>query len=646
MFYYEVAPNKIVRSGSDFLTYASESPLEAGQVVTVPVGAREMIGVVVRAVTGPPFATKPVATVLDGHVLPAALIRTALWMGTYYATPLATVLGTVLPSGLLKNRRQTEKSTPVPTRIRTQKVLNEDQARAVRRLGTMEPGSAILHGVTGSGKTLVYSELARRAVAAGKSVIILVPEIALTSQLIDEFTHDFSNVLFTHSRVTEAQRHTTWLRALRSTEPIVAIGPRSALFLPLRDVGLIVADESHEPSYKQEQAPRYSALRVASVLGGHHGARVIFGSATPLVTDYYVACEAAKPIVRLPARARHDAEPPTVTVVDMTKRTSFKHHRFLSDELLARLEATLPKKNQALIFHNRRGSASTTLCENCGWTATDPATAIPLTLHADAYELRSHVSDFRMRVPSHCPVCGHADIIHKGIGTKLIESELRRLYPNKSIVRFDGDNTKDETLAEQYKALYDGDFEIIIGTQVVAKGLDLPHLRTVGVIQADAGLSLPDYGGRERTFDLLAQVMGRVGRSSHASDVVVQSYQPGHPAVRYGIAQDYAGFYADEIAARRASGFPPFSFLLRLTCLYKTEAAAVRSARELMRTLRVQADKSVQILGPAPAFYEYQAGSYRWQITLRAPRRQLLLDLMPHVPPAHWQSELDPVGLT
>jgi primosomal protein N' (replication factor Y) len=643
--YYEVAPNRIIRADSDVLTYYSSQPLQPGDIVTMEVGARELIGVVVRRVGRPSFETKPIATRLEGQI-PEPLLQTTLWMSTYYATPLATVLGLVLPRGLLKNRRQNEEFNRDGSQNRTKNVLNKFQAQAVEHISDIVGGTALLHGVTGSGKTLVYIELARKALEAGRSSIILVPEIALTSQVVDEFAAHFEHVIITHSNLTEAQRHKIWNEVANATSPQVIVGPRSALFLPVTNLGLIVLDEAHEPSYKQESSPRYSALRAASTLGAHDRARVVFGSATPLVTDYFLAESTGKLIVTLPQKARAGTREPDVTLVDMTKRTGFKRHRFLSDALLGELDQTAPHARQSLVFHNRRGSASTTLCENCGWVAIDPVTAIPLTLHADTYELRSHISDFTMRVPSSCPICGHADIIHKGIGTKLIESELKRLYPNKSIIRFDGDNTKDETLNHLYDKIYAADFEIIIGTQVVAKGLDLPFLRSVGVIQADAGLNLPDYGNRERTFDLLAQVMGRVGRTEHASHVIVQSFQPNHPAVRFGIAQDYTGFYADEITARRASGFPPFSYLLRLTCMYKTEAATVRNARKLQAILRANAASDVQILGPAPAFYEYQAGSYRWQLTLRARTRQHLLDLLTLIPPTHWQFELDPTGLT
>jgi primosomal protein N' (replication factor Y) len=490
----------------------------------------------------------------------------------------------------------------------------------------------------------VYIEAARQTLASGRSVVVLVPEIALAPQVVDGFAAHFDDIILTHSRQTEAARHSAWRDALTSHKPRVVIGPRSALFLPLRNIGLIIIDEEHEPSYKQEQSPRYSALRAASVLAKAHQAKVILGSATPAITDYYLASTTSSPIIEMPSPAR-SVTPPAVTLVDMTARHNFHRHRFLSDTLIAQIEQTLADGKQSLLFHNRRGSASTTLCENCGWQATCPRCFIPLTLHADKHELRCHVCGHTEKVPTSCPVCAHPDIIHKGIGTKLIEAELQKLFPQARVARFDGDNDADESLDKLYSELYDGNIDIVIGTQVVAKGLDLPHLRTVGVVQADAGLSLPDFGSSERTFQLIAQVVGRVGRDSHATSVVVQSYQPTHPAVVDGLAQNYAAFYNKTISERRRAHFPPFVFLLKLTCVYKTEAAAIRNSQALARTLRAKLPASVEILGPTPSFYERQRDTYRWQLTLKSTKRQSLVDALQYLPPNHWQFELDPTSL-
>lgn len=646
MRYYEVAPTKIVRAGAGWFTYASEEPLAVGLIVRIEIGKKPGLGVVLKEVAQPTYATKPVGEAVIQTPLPETLVSLALWLSDYYTTPLATVLQTVLPRGVDKKRRPiTQKPLKASVRKRTTIVLNKDQLAAVTSLQQMKTGTAVLQGVTGSGKTEVYKALARDMITQGRSVIVLVPEISLTSQLIGEFQHDFPDVVVTHSKMTEAQRHGVWLSLLESSTPRVVVGPRSALFMPVPSLGAILIDESHEPSYKQEQAPRYSALRAASVLGKLSNALVVQGSATPSVADRYVAEAGGHAIIRLPSAAREKAVQPTIRLIDMTKRENFKHHRFISEALMHSIEQNLASNTQTLIFHNRRGSAATTLCEQCGWTAQCPRCFVPLTLHADRFQLTCHICGHQEKVPTHCPVCQSADIIHKGIGTKLVESELRKLFPKARIARFDSDNKDNETVASQYDALYNGEIDIAIGTQVVAKGLDLPKLRTVGVIQADSGLALPDFAASERAFQLLAQVIGRVGRDEHASEVIVQTYQPTHPAMQLGLKQDYEGFYQYALEQRKLGHFPPFTYLLKLTTVYKTEQAAVRAARSLMQTLKTHLNPDVRLLGPTPSFYERQHDTYRWQLILKSPKREHLIAALQHVPPTHWQTELDPTSL-
>jgi primosomal protein N' (replication factor Y) len=645
MHYYEVAPTQIIRATSASFTYAFEEQLAIGQLVSVEVGKKVLVGVIIKAVKKPAYETKQILAAIESASLPAPLVSLALWLSSYYVTHLAMVFQVMLPRGIQKNRRASQASPQESFRDRTKNVLNKDQLTAVAAVNNMSPGSALLHGITGSGKTAVYIELARQTLAAGKSVIVLVPEIALTSQIVDEFSQHFSDVVLVHSRQTESQRHKIWQETRASTTPRLVVGPRSALFAPLASVGLIVIDEAHEPSFKQEQSPRYSALRAASVLAKFHEGKVVLGTATPSIADYYLYDQSDRPIITMNTRARHDTTEPTISLVNMTQRTHFKHHRFFSDTLLSQLEKTFADGNQALIFHNRRGSASTTLCENCGWSAICPRCFVPFTLHADKHRLQCHICGTNENVPTSCPECGSTDILHKGIGTKLIESELKKLYPTKVIARFDGDNETGESVEERYKDLYEGTIDIIIGTQVIAKGLDLPKLRSVGVIQADAGLSLPDYGSSERTFQLLAQVVGRVGRSHHPTSVVVQSYQPDHPAVVDGLAQNYAHFYKSALKDRQAGMFPPFTYLLKLTCIYKTENAAIKNAQKLAAELRAVLPADVQILGPTPAFYERQHDTYRWQLVCKSPKRAHLIAALKSLPPAHWQFELDPVSL-
>lgn len=647
MHYYEVAPRRIVRDSAATFTYHSDTSLAIGSVVVVSIGKQRLVGVIESVVDKPQYATKPIDQILESRALPTQLVQLAQWMSDYYTTHRATVWQTILPAGLTKKRRTRSPNELSSTiRERTSFVLNEDQTTAIDSLSKVQSGTALLHGVTGSGKTRVYIELVRRALEHGQSSIVLIPEIALTAQLVDEFRAHFPHVVVAHSRQTEAERHTTWQQVLHTDEPVIVIGARSALFMPVQNLGYIIVDEAHEPSFKQDSAPRYSAIRAATMLGSYHNAPVILGSATPSVVDYYLAEQSDSVIASLPTPAATNYSAPEAQLIDMTKKpTLFTQHRFFSDALLRQIAQSLGRKKQVLLFHNRRGSAPTTLCEQCGWSAACPRCYVPLTLHADKHELLCHICNHADRVPTSCPECHNASIIHKGIGTKLIESEIKRLFPKASVARFDGDASADNTVEHRYRELYDGSIDIIIGTQVIAKGLDLPQLETVGVIQADAGLNLPDYGASERTFQLLAQVIGRVGRTEQPAHVIVQAYHPTDPAVQLGLIQDYAGFYTHTLGERKKQHYPPFRYLLRLTCIYKTERSAVASSRKLAGALREKAHADVKILGPAPAFYERQRDTYRWQLTLSSPTRRHLQELLQHVPNQYWQFELDPSSL-
>ena len=618
---------------------------KAPKIVEVPVGKTIVAGIVLHSITKPSFATKPLGDLLDTALLPETLLQLHEWIASYYGAHEVATWQTILPRGIGKNRRKGKTPLLSHKRDRIKIVLNTQQTQAIATILARPSGTSLLHGVTGSGKTQVYIELAKKTVTEGRSVIILVPEIALTSQIIAEFMPHFPDLVVSHSRQTEAERHLIWQSLLHATTPQVVIGPRSALFSPLGDIGLIVIDECHEPSFKQEQSPRYSALRVASTLARLSGARLVMGSATPPIADYYLAQQTETPIITLTQLARQNSVSPNVELIDMTKKAYFTRHTYLSNTLLSTIEKTLQAGHQALIFHNRRGSAPTTLCDNCGWSAICPRCFVPLTLHADQFALRCHICNHTERVPTACPECRNASVIHKGIGTKRIADDLAKLFPQSRIARFDGDSESNETLDTHYQKLYDGEINIIVGTQVIAKGLDLPHLRTVGVVQADSGLSLPDYSSSERVFQLLAQVSGRVGRNEHASSVVVQSYQPTHPSVQFGIKKDYEGFYDFTIQERKRAQFPPFTYLLKLTCIYKTETAAIRAAQELALALKPHLPAGAQILGPAPAFYERTRDTYRWQLIIKSPSRAGLLELTRYIPPARWQFDIDPASL-
>lgn len=646
MQYYLVATATLGHREHSAFTYSSKDVLTMGTIVLVSFGKKEISGVVVKQVGKPSdFEVKEIIRVLEDTPLPWPLVQLSDWLHKYYHSHPATVWQTILPRGLAKKRRALNTSFTHPKRNRTNIVLNDEQTAAINTIQTMSSGTALLQGITGSGKTQVYIESAKKVMNSGKSVILLVPEIALTSQLVAEFTHHFEDIIITHSTMTEAERHAAWRESLRSKKPRIVVGPRSALFAPLANIGLIIIDECHEPSFKQEQSPRYSALRAASVLASLHKAKLVLGSATPSIADRYLAGTSNRPVIHLTKVARAGARPPEVKIIDMTKKEFFTKHRFISNDLIAEISTALAAGKQSLLFHNRRGSTPTTLCEGCGWTAACQRCFVPLTLHGDAYELRCHICNHTEKVPTSCPECSTTNIIHKGVGTKLVADELKKLFPKARIARFDADSQAHETVEKLYQELYDGAIDIIIGTQVIAKGLDLPKLQTVGIIQADSGLALPDYQSTERVFQLIAQVRGRIGRGDSTSTIIIQSYQPTHPSITLGVAQDYTQFYAACIEERQRALFPPFTHLLKLTCVYKTEAGAIRACQNLAKQIRSAKHKDVTILGPTPAFYERVRDTYRWQIILKSPKREHLIELLKLVPPAKWQSELDPMSL-
>lgn len=642
-YFYLIAPLGVIRAAEAYFTYHSTTPLATGTLVRISIGSKETNGLVVQAVKEKPnFKTKAIKNVITPHPLPQQLIKLTLWLADYYATHLGIVLQTVLPAGLHKDRRKQSKSIQYPIRKRSKIVLNNDQLHVLKIITSGSANSFLLHGVTGSGKTQIYIEAAKNQARQGKSTIILVPEIALTPQLVGEFANHFSRLLITHSQMTEAERHKVWLNALTpNQEPLVVIGPRSALFMPLNTIGLIVVDECHEPSYKQELSPRYSALRAASVLAKAHGAKLIFGSATPSVVDYYLAQTKKYPILKLP-KPVSTAQKVDISIVDYKHRVNFRKHRFLSDVLIQSITNALNNGQQTLLFHNRRGTAPTSICLNCGWLAECPTCFLPLTLHADSHELKCHVCSYKQMVSPNCPQCLEPTIAFKGIGTKLIEAEITKLFPKARIARFDADTDVDQALHNQYQAVYDGQVDILIGTQMIAKGLDLPKLVLVGVIQADSGLIIPDYQADERVFQLLYQVIGRVGRGHTEGRVIIQTFQPNNAVIRAAIQKDYLSFYQTELNKRSRGHFPPFRYLLKLTCRYKTENGAIKAARTLHHQL--QAIPDIEVLGPSPAFYERLGGGYRWQLLVKAKKRSDLTAIA-HSLPQGWQFDLDPASL-
>ena len=641
--YCEVIPIRLFREDAGVLTYTFDqvvTPIKIGHIVEIPLGKTKTYGIVVKIVKTVDFKTKPVTKILYKTPLPEHIIKAIFWLSEYYLVPLPLVAKMFLPQGLGVSRRRKTKSTVAknskPQSTSENIPLNTAQKQALKELAKVKSSTKLLFGVTGSGKTNIYLTEARTALREQKSVILLVPEIALTSQLVQIFEQTFGHkVILIHSNKTEAERHLIWEDILDATEPKIIIGPRSALLSPVKNLGLIIIDEAHETTYFQENAPKYSALRLASFMARTLKIPCVYGTATPLVSDYYLA-DKKQALVTLSQKAKSTAERPNFHLIPLKNREEFSKNRYFSDKLLAQIKDNLANGYQTLIFHNRRGSAPLTLCENCGWQALCPNCFLPLTLHADNYQLMCHTCGHIGKVPKSCPECQKPDIIHKGFGTKLLEQELKKLFKDAAIIRFDADNTKTETLANNFDDVKNGKYQIIIGTQTIAKGLDLPLLKTVGVVQADAGLSLPDYAAPEKTYELLNQVIGRVGRGHlDATDVYIQTYQPENPVIVSAINSDYDTFYRTTLRMRQAGHFPPFYYLAKLSVTYKTEAIAVRNINAIYRSLAQRASAlGIEVTKPTPAFHERIASGFVWQIFLRSTSRAKLIAALKTLDPA------------
>lgn len=641
--YYEVYVGDMQFHGQGALTYSWPEALAPGQVVRIALRERSVLGIVVQKVPRPKFATKSIAAVANAPALPPQSLRLLTWLAAYYPAPLGTIVRQFLPP----TTAFAKKITPVePTDTRRmQPSLPNLTTQQSAVLGAISaPGSYLLRGITGSGKTRVYTELAAQTLRSGKSAVVLTPEIGLTAPLIQAFQSLGAPVHVLHSHQTAATRRDAWFAILGSTDPIIVIGPRSALFAPVHNIGLIIMDEAHDQAYKSDQAPRYRTDRVAGMLAQFHQAVFVRGTATPNVEDIYIAKHKNTPIMLMDKKAKQsDTTNDIFRLVDMRDKTNFGRSRILTAPLLTAVSQALDKGEQSLLFLNRRGTAASILCPDCGWRAVCPHCDLPLTYHGDTHQLRCHVCG-RTRPPyPSCPECGQSDIVFKSIGTKAVIDEVQRLFPTARLKRFDMDVDKPDRIEAQLDALSTGKVDIIVGTQMITKGLDLPGLAVVGVLNADSSLLVPDYSASERTYQLIAQVVGRVGRGHRASTVILQTYTPDHPVLQQALIQDWDSFYANELSERQQYRFPPYVFLLKLWCFRASSRSAETAAAKLLTELQ-HTHPRLSIEGPAPAFHPRENGKYKWQLVIKSPSRTLLVDIVKNLP-SGWNHDLDPTNL-
>jgi len=542
---------------------------------------------------------------------------------------------------------------PKKRRFSDKKVrLTPRQKQALDTILGSKDAAFLLHGVTGSGKTEIYLRLCQNVLKEGKQAMILVPEIALTHQAIDVFEARFpGQIAVIHSRLSAGQRFSSW-ELLRKGEARIVIGPRSAVFAPLRRLGLIVLDEEHDSSFKQyDQNPRYHAREVALKLAEIVGAKVILGSATPSIESYSKAQKGEFKLLELPERIGK-SKLPNVRIVDMRKEFKGGSRSILSEDLRGELNKIIVRKQQAILFVNRRGLATYVFCRDCGYVLKCPECDVSLTYHqSKASLLTCHYCNFNTSPPSFCPECKSPYIKYFGLGTERVENEINALFPGARVARFDRDSTR---LKDAHQKIYydfvNHKIDILVGTQMLTQGWDLPNVSLIGIISADSDLNLPDFRASERTFRLLTQVAGRTGRGGSIGQVILQTYNPDNFVISLAAKHDYKAFYRKEIQNRKELSFPPETRVIKLIYQGYKQEKVEKEARALTRKLKAWITRSklkVIVLGPAPCFIPRVRRRYRHHLIMmfkgkKAEReKSKLLSLVPH----DWIIDVDPESL-
>lgn len=653
MNYYEVAPASRQYHGNTFLTYSCPEKLHEGQIIVVKIRLKTVAAFVINKVAVPEYKTSAIDEVSDLRLTKQQL-DLFKWLLAYYPAPVGMAAQLFLPFSKPKDyfleppkAKNSEAEIDLPDLTVQQPALTVQQKQSIKQIINAKSQAAILHGDTGTGKTRVYIELTKKTVQQGRSVLILVPEIALSPQIVKSFKEAVSApVSVTHSDLTPAQRRNVWLNIAYATKPQVVIGPRSALFTPLANVGLVVVDEFHESAYKQEQAPYYQTLRAAGKFARLNNALLVMGSATPSVSEYYIAGQKKLPIIRMTEKA---VRPETdsglnITVANLKDEAERTSHPLISQTLAASVATALSRQEQSLLFLNKRGSARVILCQNCGWHAVCERCDLPMTYHADGHRLQCHTCGNHSSAPSVCPDCASHEIIFKSPGTKAIAAAVKKLFPEATVARFDKDNLKAERLETRHSEVISGQIDILVGTQLLAKGHDLPRLALVGILMAENELQFPDYTSSERSYQLMRQLIGRVGRGHRAGNVVIQTYDPLNSAVQAATGdKSWSEFYDSQIEERRLFEFPPFYHLMKIEVSRARHQTVTKSCEQIIKFI-ADSREPVKITGPTPSFIEKRNNTINWQIVIKAKQRSALERLAVGIP-VKCQINLDPANL-
>jgi primosomal protein N' (replication factor Y) len=531
----------------------------------------------------------------------------------------------------------------------------QQQALALCKAAIEKPAKPLLiRGVTGSGKTEIYLQAIDHCLRHGKDAIVLVPEISLTPQTVERFRARFAGQQITvlHSHLSDGERHDQWHK-IRNGESHIVIGARSAVFAPVQALGLIVVDEEHENSYKQDEAPRYNARDLAVMRGQFEQAAVVLGSATPSLESFANAQRGRYALATLSQRVDHQ-KMPLIRIVDMRQEAiRAKGLYVLSRRLKDAIQARLDKQEQVILFLNRRGYATHCFCPKCGYVAQCGACSVSLVYHRKEDQLRCHICGHHEPLPKRCPACRDPAIRHSGVGTEKVEAAIQQVFPQARVQRMDSDTmTRKSLYREVLGAFRVGKIDVLVGTQMIAKGLHFPNVTLVGIIYADMALHMPDFRAGERTFQLIVQVAGRAGRGDVEGEVIVQSFTPFHPAVQFARQHDYLGFYEQEIALREQLRYPPVTRMVALVVRGRNEEKVAFYLRALTRELQRRAGREVYFGEPGPAPLAKVHNRYRYQLLLRTPRilrlTEILAEVLPSLKPpedVHISVDVDALSL-
>ncbi|MEI8061218.1 MAG: primosomal protein N' [Candidatus Berkelbacteria bacterium] len=659
----DVIPETRTHGGAGVFSYGIpeelSSQIKVGAIVNVPFGKKTIRGVVEKVQSSKfkvqnenlKFKIKEIVSINPESIIPESYIELANWVSEYYLCSLGEAVSMFLPPNL-KSPRKLSANSCQPSASKKLNPLTMDQKsiyeKLAKNLTSEKKKPALIYGVTGSGKTEIYLHLAKKTIGLGKSVVMLVPEIVLTPQNIERFEEVFGgDVVLMHSGLSKSQKFHCYQSFYRGDKKII-VGPRSALLVPNENIGLIIIDEEQEDSYKQEQNPRYDAVVLAEKLSQQLGALLVLGSATPRVETYYKSMTGMYDLFTMAGRY-NSLMLPVAEIIDLKDEIKKENFSPISEKLQESLALVLKKKEQALLFLNRRGMATFVSCRDCGFVVTCDRCEIPMIYHVNqsGNYLICHHCEKKLPIPAKCPDCGSFRIKYFGSGVEKIELEIKRFFPKARIKMVDAKVLQNHSQYEQfYRDFRDHKFDIVIGTQILAKGFDIPGVSLVGIISADVGLHMPHFRAAEKIFRLITQVSGRSGRRQKLGQTIIQTYWPNSAAIRFAALHDFEGFYNSEIEKRIKKNYPPASHIIRVLSEDASQVKAKSNIEKLATELRVVMSSSdgkarsgdpliidsrpqghfedlhgndnIEFIGPGACFFQRLNNKYRYQVIIKA----------------------------